>query len=215
VSAFPVILSAPSGGGKTAIAQALLARRADLGYSVSCTTRPPRRGELDGRDYHFLTVEEFERRAAKGEFAEWAVVHGRLYGTLRSEVERVLAQGRHVVMDIDVQGAAQFRCAFPQSVLVFVLPPSGEVLLERLRRRQTEDRQTLASRLRSAVAELREVQNYDYVVENDLLAEAVAAVSSIIDSETHRRDRREELDQHVRAIRDRLAREMETHTNEE
>ena len=170
---------------------------------------------MDGRDYHFLPAADFQKRVAAGEFAEWATVHGRLYGTLIAEVDRLLATGRHVVMDIDVQGAAQFRCAFPQSVLIFVLPPSGEVLLERLRNRQTESRDTLTSRLRSAVAELSEVRHYDYVVENDVLDEAVTAVSAIINAETHRRDRREELDRHVRSIRERLEQELITqHTSE-
>ena len=103
MSAFPVILSAPSGGGKTTIAKALLERRADLGYSVSCTTRAPRPGEQSGRDYHFMSQAEFLTERERGAFAESAVVHGNLYGTLRSEVDGVLAAGKHVVMDIDVQ----------------------------------------------------------------------------------------------------------------
>jgi len=154
VNPFPVILSAPSGGGKTTIARELLKRRADLGYSVSCTTRKPRVGEVDGRDYYFLSVADFERRRDAGDFAEAAEVHGNMYGTLRSEVARVLGDGKHVVMDIDVQGAQQFTRAFPQSVTVFVLPPSAEVLLERLRQRRTESKEQLAKRLQSALQEL-------------------------------------------------------------
>ena len=137
MSTFPVILSAPSGGGKTTIARRLLERRSDVGYSVSCTTRAAREGEVDGRDYRFLGASEFVERRDAGEFAEWAEVHGHLYGTLRSEVERVLASGRHVLMDIDVQGARQFHVAFPDTVLVFVLPPSGEVLKSRLAGRKS------------------------------------------------------------------------------
>src|SRR5690606_17584084 len=129
---FPLILSAPSGGGKTTIARELLQRRGDLGYSVSATTRPRREGEVDGRDYHFLTRTAFLERVEQGDFAEWAEVHGNLYGTLRSEVKRLLSSGRHVVMDIDVQGAEQFRRAFPDSVLVFLLPPSASILAARL-----------------------------------------------------------------------------------
>src|SRR5579871_775356 len=102
---FPIILSAPSGGGKTTIRQELIALRSDLGYSVSATTRLPRAAEVDGRDYHFLSHGEFESRRERGEFAEWAEVHGRLYGTLRREVESVLEGGKHAIMDIDVQGA--------------------------------------------------------------------------------------------------------------
>jgi len=189
VNPFPIILSAPSGGGKTTIAKELLRRRTDLGYSVSCTTRSPRVGEVEGRDYYFLSLAEFERRRDAGEFAESAEVHGNMYGTLRSEIERVLSSGRHVVMDIDVQGAQQFTRVFPQSVTIFVLPPSAEVLLERLRRRRTESKEQLAKRLQSALQELQAVELYQYVVTNDDLAKAVHRVSSIIDAEVVSRER--------------------------
>ena len=186
---FPLILSSPSGGGKTTIARMMLERRPDVGYSVSCTTRSPRPGEQDGKDYYFLSRQEFEARKAHDEFAEWAVVHGNLYGTLRQEVTQVLASGKHVIMDIDVQGARQFARAFPESVLVFLLPPSTEVLIGRLRARQTEDDGKLLVRLRSAREELREVGAYQYVVVNDDLEQAFYQVSSIVDAETvrHRR----------------------------
>ena len=186
---FPIILSAPSGGGKTTIAKELLRRRTDLGYSVSCTTRHPRVGEVEGRDYYFLSLAEFERRRDAGEFAESAEVHGNMYGTLRSEIERVLSSGRHVVMDIDVQGAQQFTRAFPQSVTIFVLPPSAEVLLERLRQRRTESKEQLAKRLQSALKELQAVELYQYVVTNDDLAKAVQRVSAIVDAEVVSRER--------------------------
>ena len=189
MSPFPIILSAPSGGGKTTIAKELLRRRTDLGYSVSCTTRSPRVGEVDGRDYYFLSLVEFERRRDAGEFAESAEVHGNMYGTLRSEIERVLSSGRHVVMDIDVQGAQQFTRVFPESVTIFVLPPSAEVLLERLRRRRTESKEQLAKRLQSALQELQAVELYQYVVTNDDLAKAVHRVSSIVDAEVVSRER--------------------------
>ena len=169
MSPFPLILSAPSGTGKTTIAKELLRVRSDVGYSVSCTTRAPRDGEVEGQDYYFLERQEFLARRTRGNFAESAEVHGNLYGTLRSEVERVLQSGRHVMMDIDVQGATQFRSAFPDSVLVFILPPSADVLLERLRRRGTENRGELAARMISALQELRAVPEYEYVVVNDRL----------------------------------------------
>jgi guanylate kinase len=215
VTAFPIILSAPSGAGKTSIAKALLARRDDVGYSVSCTTRAPRRGERDGEDYHFLTTEAFLARQAAGEFAESAQVHGNLYGTLRTEVDRVLRSGRHVVMDIDVQGAAQFRRAFPDAVAVFVLPPTADVMLERLRARGTEDRAELARRMISALEELRAVAEYHYVMINDVIESAVARVSAILDAEMMRRERLRDLDASVRALITRLEREIDDKPHED
>lgn len=189
MSFFPVILSSPSGGGKTTIAKELLRGRADIGYSVSCTTRPRRPGEIDGTDYFFLSRAEFEEARQRGEFAESADVHGDLYGTLRREVDRVLESGRHVVMDIDVQGARQFADAYPASVLVFILPPDAQVLLGRLKARGTENPDSMTRRLRSAVAELRQVDLYGYLVVNEDLGQAVTAVSEIISAESARLDR--------------------------
>lgn len=205
---FPIILSSPSGGGKTTIARELLLKRTDLGYSVSCTTRAPRVGEIEGKDYYFLSRAEFERRRDHGDFAESAQVHGNMYGTLRSEVERVFGAGKHVVMDIDVQGAQQFVRAFPQTVMVFVLPPSAEILLERLRQRRTESKEQLARRLQSALQELQAVDLYQYVVVNDDLAKVVARVSSIIDAEVVRRERVEGLRHQVSSLVQRLEREL-------
>lgn len=177
----PIILSAPSGGGKTTIARRLLEVRNDVGYSVSATTRPPRKGEVEGRDYYFRSRADFERGRKAGEFAESAEVHGHLYGTLRSEVERVLESGRHVVMDIDVQGTRQFKEAFPESVLIFILPPSAQVLIERLEARKTEDAKSLIRRLGSAKEELKAIDLYPYLVVNEDVESAVDAVSRIID----------------------------------
>lgn len=207
---FPVILSAPSGGGKTAIGQRIRTLRPDVGYSVSCTTRRPRAGEVDGRDYYFLSTIEFEGARERGEFAESAEVHGKLYGTLRREVERVLATGRHVLMDIDVQGAAQFRKVFPRSVLVFVLPPSTDVLIARLRARKTENAEQLRLRLRSAVAELGAVAEYDYILVNDDLDRAAGALSSIIDAESVRRDRLDGLEGRVADLTREIQREIDS-----
>jgi guanylate kinase len=212
VSNFPVILSAPSGGGKTTIAKALLARRPDLGYSVSCTTRTPRPGEIPGRDYYFMTRAEFIAERERGSFAESAEVHGNLYGTLRREVERVIGEDRHVVMDIDVQGAAQFVRAFPQSVTIFILPPSAEVLLERLRARKTESASQLAARLQSALQELQQVDGYEYIVVNDDLERAVASVGSIVDAEIVSRERVKNLRQQVALLIERLEQEIENTT---
>jgi guanylate kinase len=205
---FPLILSSPSGGGKTTIAKLLLARRRDVGYSISCTTREPRAGEVDGRDYHFISRAEFVSRRERGEFAESAEVFGNLYGTLRSEVERVFASERHVVMDIDVQGARQFVAAFPESVPVFLLPPSVEVLLERLTSRNTETPEKLRRRLQGARDELRAIGAYQYVVVNDDLEQAFAQVSAIVDAETVRHRRLPLLDDRVRNLVDELDRQI-------
>jgi guanylate kinase len=212
MSPFPVILSAPSGGGKTTIARLLLERRSDLGYSVSCTTRAPRPAEVPGRDYYFMSRAEFLAKREQDAFAESAEVHGNLYGTLRSEVERVMADGRHVVMDIDVQGAVQFMRAFPQSVTIFILPPSGEVLLDRLRSRKTESPAQLAGRLQSALQELQQVGEYEYVVVNDELERAVSSVESIVDAEVVSRERVKNLRQQVGQLIERLEQEIENNT---
>jgi guanylate kinase len=209
VSWFPLILSSPSGAGKTTIARELLSRRIDLGYSVSCTTRPARAGEVEGRDYYFLTRDEFQAAKERGEFAESADVHGHMYGTLRREVDRVLESGRHVVMDIDVQGASQFVKAYPESVLVFVLPPNVEVLLGRLTGRGTESTETLSRRLRSAVSELKAVDEYGYVVVNAELDRAVNSVSQILDSEALRLTRIDDLRERIGDIVTGLEREIE------
>jgi guanylate kinase len=213
VNPFPLILSSPSGGGKTTIARLLLDRRNDVGYSVSCTTRSPRPGEQEGRDYYFLDRNEFLARRASGDFAECAEVHGNLYGTLKSEISRVLGQGKHVVMDIDVQGARQLREAFPKTVTVFVLPPSGEVLLSRLRARKTESPQQLAARLDSALQELRAVEEYEYVVVNDDLDRAVQRVGAILDAEVVSHERVEGLRHSVEALIRRLQAEIDTQSS--
>ena len=210
--AFPIILSAPSGGGKTTIAHQLLAVRNDVGYSVSCTTRPPRDGEVDGRDYHFRSLKDFKRGQATGEFAESAEVHGHLYGTLRAEVERVLSSGKHVIMDIDVQGARQFAAAFPGSVLIFILPPSAEALIARLEARGTEDPKSLIRRFRSAKDELKAIDLYQYVVVNDEVDSAVAAISSIIEAEGLARSRDGALDARVRDLMTGIQRAIDHYT---
>lgn len=202
---FLLVLSSPSGGGKSTIARHLLSAREDLGYSVSATTRPPRAGEADGVHYHFLASAEFARRVDAGEFVEWAEYGGARYGTLKVEVERVLGSGRHVVLDIEVAGARQVRKAFPESVQVFVLPPSGTVLAQRLRSRRTDDATAQARRLDIARQEIGAAREYDYVIVNDDLVTAVAQVAAILDAEARRTRRMDDLDETI----DRLRRELD------
>jgi len=205
---FPLVLSAPSGAGKTTIARMLLKRRTDVGYSVSCTTRAPRPGEVDGVDYHFLTSEQFDAAVERGEFAEWAEVHGRKYGTLVREVNAVMDRGQHVMLDIDVQGARQVVQRFLDAVTVFVVPPSAEALVARLAGRNTESTEMLALRLRNAVQELEEAERYQHVVVNDNLEDAVSRVSAIIDEETLKRERLPALGKDVDRVVTRIQQEL-------
>ncbi len=190
---FPLVLSSPSGGGKTTIAKALVAARDDVGYSISATTRPPRKGEVDGKDYFFLTRQEFDRRIAAGDFVEWAEYSGHRYGTLKEQVQSVLGSGRHVVLDIEVVGARAMRAAFPESVLVFVVPPSAEELWRRIGGTEGDRAPTLLKRLHRAEEELREAGQYDYVVVNADRTEAVAEVAAVLDAESRRPDRNPDL----------------------
>lgn len=180
-SAAPLVLVATSGTGKTTIAHRLVRDDPRYVFSVSATTRPPRQGERDGVDYHFLSREEFEERIAKGAFAEWARVHDRLYGTPRSELDEAAARGEHVVLDIDIQGARQIRRSVPEARLVFVLPPSVDIMMSRLAGRGTEGRADIARRLRSALVELQAVPEFDYVVVNDDLDECLAEIRAIVE----------------------------------
>lgn len=201
---FLLVLSAPSGGGKTTLARALLAARPDTAYSVSATTRGPRDGEEHGKAYYFLTPLEFERRVAAGEFLEWAEYAGNRYGTLRSEVERIFASGKHAVLDIEVQGARKVRANFPEAVHVYVLPPSATVLLERLQGRGDLPPEVVRRRVQTAVQELSAVGEYDYVVINDRLELAVAQLAAVLDAEGLR-PRRRGLAEMVYTMRRQLA----------
>lgn len=207
---FPIVLSAPSGGGKTTIARRILDQRGDVGYSVSCTTRAPRPGETDGVDYHFLSRAEFDARVAAGEFAEWAEVHGNRYGTLKAAIESVTSGGRHVMMDIDVQGARQVTRAFPDALTIFVVPPSIEILVERLLARRSEKPETLDLRLRNARSELRDAERYQHIVVNDDLDGAVRQVDRIITDEVGRPHRREALGKRVDGVVSALLRGLES-----
>ncbi len=176
----PVVLAAPSGTGKTTLARRLVGGEGSFVFSTSATTRRPRPGERDGVDYHFLTGRVFRGRVEEGAFLEWANVHGCLYGTPRSEVEKAADRGEHVVLDIDVQGARQIKEAIPDAVLIFVLPPSVDVMLARLTGRGTEPPHHVATRLRSALDELQTVPDFDYVVVNDDLEECLSEIRNIV-----------------------------------
>lgn len=162
-----LVISAPSGAGKTTLIARLREEFPHFGYSISCTTRAPREGERDGVDYHFLSRARFEELREDGHFAEWAEVHGNLYGTPLAPVREMLRQGRDVLFDIDVQGARQLKQSLDEAVFVFILPPSLAELERRLRGRGLDSEETIARRLRNARAELREATWYDYLVVND------------------------------------------------
>jgi guanylate kinase len=201
VKPFLLVLSSPSGGGKTTIAKNLLQARDDLGYSVSATTRPMREGEREGMDYHFLSRREFLRRVEAGEFLEWATYAGNLYGTLRSEIDRIFARGRTAVLDVEIEGARQIRASFPNSLHLFVLPPSAEVLVSRLAGRNTEAPAVVRERITRAADELAAVVEYDYAIFNEDLVLAVAQVAAILDAEARRVSRQEGLGAFIERLR--------------
>ena len=174
------ILSAPSGVGKSTIVGKVLPDFPKLRFSVSSTTRPARPGEIDGKDYYFLSNEDFLQGIRSGRFLEWARVHNNFYGTDRTIVEKWLAAGDDVLLDIDVQGTRLVRCAHPEAKTIFVLPPSMRVLEERLRRRGTESREQLAVRISAAGREIFDSSWYDYIIVNDDLQEAVEDLRAIL-----------------------------------
>jgi guanylate kinase len=180
-----IVVSAPSGSGKTTIVRAVLAAHPELLFSISATTRPMRDGEAQGKDYFFLTRQEFERRIEAGQLLEWEEIYGDLYGTLKSEVERALSSGKGMVFDIDVKGALSIKRHYPQdAILIFISLPSLEVLKARLRNRRTEDEEALKRRLDRASMELTMASQFNYQVANDDLQAAVGEVNRIVDSAT-------------------------------
>jgi guanylate kinase len=174
------VITGPSGVGKGTLIRSLLGRIPELGLSVSATTRTPRRGEEDGVSYHFLSPDEFGERVAAGEFVEHATYSGNSYGTLRSELDRWVAAGRPVVLEIEVQGARQIRDAMPDAVAVFIAPPSREALRARLEQRGTDSPEQVSVRLRTADNELAAQSEFGHVVVNDELTEAIDELEAIV-----------------------------------
>jgi guanylate kinase len=187
------VVSSPSGGGKGTIIRHVLDVVENLSYSVSYTTRAPRQGEVDGREYFFVSRETFDEMVAAGEFLESACVHGNFYGTAKSQVIEEIKAGADIILEVDVQGAASVRQLLMDSVSIFILPPSYEVLKQRLIARGTDAPAELAIRLRNAPDELKQYSAFDYVIINDEIARASAQLASIIYAERARCMRQESL----------------------
>jgi guanylate kinase len=185
---FPLVIAAPSGAGKTSLARALVETRSDMVFSLSATTRAARTGEQNGVDYRFVDDAGFDALERSGDLLEWAEVHGRRYGTLKSGVNAALAAGKTVVLDIDVQGAQQVNRALSDAVLVFVLPPSVSEMKRRLLKRGSESEEQLTTRMRTARAELEAVTDFDYVVVNDDFEDALRTIEAIVAAERERVD---------------------------
>ncbi|WP_027180177.1 guanylate kinase [Maridesulfovibrio bastinii] len=188
-----LVMCAPSGTGKSTLVKKLRAEFPEIGFSISCTTRSPREGEVHGRDYYFLEKDEFTARRDKGEFAEWAEVHGNYYGTPAAPVKDMLLQGTDVLFDIDFQGAMQLRETFPDGLYVFLLPPSYAELEKRLKGRGTDSAEVIEKRLKNARKEMDAASNFDYWVINDNLDRAYTELRTIYLSGKSRRCNRPEL----------------------
>lgn len=184
-----IIISSPSGGGKGTLIRELLASVPDIGYSVSLTTRSRRSGEVDGRDYHFVSLGEFESFRKAGKFLEYAEVHGNFYGTSREQTEKMTTDGKDVILEIDVQGAVSVLATMPAAVSIFILPPSFEALTSRLTARATETTDQLALRLRNSFGEVMQYTEFEYVVVNDEVSAAAGRLRSIVLAERQKRIR--------------------------
>ena len=187
--AFPVVVSGPSGVGKTTLCHGLMERDPGVAFSVSATTRKARAAEEHGKDYFFISRQEFEKMQERAEFAEWALVHGEIYGTPRKYLDGKIAEGLSVLLDIDVQGGVQVMERYPMAVSIFVIPPSFKVLEERLRNRKSETEDALRRRLTNAIGEMEYLSQYTYVVVNDTVDAAVSKMTSIVGAERLKRER--------------------------
>lgn len=185
------VVSSPSGGGKGTLIQRVLNKVPNLSYSVSFTTRTPRSGETNGREYFFVTPERFKEMVAAEEFLEWAHVHGKLYGTARQQVAREISAGRDIILEVDVQGAASVRKLMADSVSIFILPPSFEVLRQRLQARGTDSPAELDLRLRNAPKELEDYSAFQYLIINDDVDRAADQMTAIVNAERARLSRQE------------------------
>lgn len=178
---FLIVLSSPSGGGKTTVAQYLLKKYKQIKFSISATTRPQRHNEQDGKDYFFITKEEFEKKIKNNEFVEYEEIFDNYYGTLRNQIQKAIADGIFLIFDVDVKGAIALKKAFPKNtVLIFLVPPSIEELEKRLRKRATESNEELEKRLKRAKMEFEFQNEFDYVIINDKLNKTLATVDNIV-----------------------------------
>ena len=184
-----IVISGPSGAGKGTICKALLEKQDNIYISVSATTRSPRAGEIEGVNYYFLTKDDFEEKVKENGFLEYANVHGNFYGTPKGNVEKMLDEGKDVILEIDIQGALQVKENFKEGVFIFILPPSMEELKQRIIKRGSETEESLMTRFKNAYKEINYVSKYNYAVVNDTLDIAVSKVESIIAAEKCRVDR--------------------------
>jgi guanylate kinase len=177
------VVSAPSGAGKTSLCRAITNSLEQLTHSISYATRKPRPGEIDGRDYYFVSQERFQDMIKAGDFAEWAEVHGNLYGTSRRVLDEMIAKGIDVILDIDTQGAKQIKSKYETAVFIFIMPPSLEILEERLRNRRSDDEAEIRKRMRRAHEEIRDYSMYNYIIVNRDFDRALTEIKSIVVAE--------------------------------
>lgn len=184
------VITAPSGTGKTTIIDIIRKDVEGIDYSISHTTRAPRRGEVNGVHYYFVARKDFEKMIEAHEFVEWAIVYDQLYGTSMSSVERTLSSGKDLLLDLDIQGAQEIKKQFPEATLIFILPPSLKILHERLQRRSIQDDTNIGLRMEKAVEEIKKCRDYDFLIVNDDLNQAAREVEAVIVAQSAQTERR-------------------------